>query len=252
MRSLPSRPYIPHKARQQVVIPRRKLEAEDKISIIIPVMNESRGIVKTLMDIQPIRQRGHEVILVDGGSSDDTIDLAEPLVDQVLYTGRGRAHQMNVGARHAWGNSFLFLHADTIIPENADELILEALAKRSWGFFMLRLDSYHPLLRLVALMINLRSRLSRIATGDQAMFMSRSCYEQLDGFAEIPLMEDVDMSKRLKQGGQRPFVITEKLITSARRWQQQGIIRTIFLMWHLRWSFWHGVSPDVLVKRYYH
>lgn len=251
MRSLPSRPYIPHKARQQVVIPRKNLPATDKISIIIPTLNESRVIIKTLMNIQPLRQHGHEVILVDGGSNDDTVSLAEHLVDQVITTSSGRAHQMNTGARHAWGNTFLFLHADSLLPDKADELITLALKQRCWGFFKVRLDSRHPLIKTVAVMMNLRSRISAIATGDQAIFIRRNCFEAVAGFAKIPLMEDIQLCKHLKQVGYGPSVIAEQVISSARRWQQKGIVRTILLMWQLRWAYWRGTPAEELVKRYY-
>lgn len=251
MRVLPSRPYIPRKAHEQVVIPRRQISADEKISIIIPVLNESGIIVKTLMGLQPLRQHGHEVIIVDAGSKDDTVALSQSLVDQVLESSKGRAHQMNVGARHAWGNNFLFLHADTMLPDDAAELIMLALQQRQWGFFRVRLDSRNPLLRLVASMMNLRSRMSKIATGDQAIFMRRQCFESIGGFTEIPLMEDIEVCKRLKHAKYSPAVIHDKLITSARRWRQQGIVKTIFLMWRLRWAYWRGVAAEQLVQRYY-
>ncbi len=251
MRVLPSRPFIPRKRNEQVVIPRYQLPPAEMLSFIIPTLNETRVITKTLMALQPLRQQGHEVILVDAGSEDDTVDLARPLVDQILESQPGRARQMNVGAAHAWGDTFLFLHADTLLPEDANSLVAQALKKRPWGFFCVKLDSAHPLIKLVALMMNLRSCLSGIGTGDQALFMSREVFEAEGGFAAIPLMEDVELSKRFKRRVSRPAIIRRRLTTSARRWQHQGIFNTIFLMWRLRWAYALGARPEELVKRYY-
>jgi len=244
-----SRPYPPRKIRQPE-LQTRYLESEQQLSVIIPTLNESAQITRTLMALQPLRQGGHEVILVDGGSQDDTLALAEGLVDQVLLSEPGRSRQMNMGARHAWGETLLFLHADTLIPYDLIPQISSALAEHPWGFFRLRMSGRHPLIRLVAALINLRSCLSGIATGDQAIFVTRALFKAIGGYAPIPLMEDVELSKRLKQKG-RPACIRSPVTTSSRRWESQGIIKTILLMWRLRWAYYRGADPEQLVKRYY-
>jgi len=244
-----SRPYPPRKIRQPE-LQSRYLEPQQQLSVIIPTLNESAQITRTLMALQPLRQGGHEVILVDGGSQDDTLALAEGLVDQVLLSEPGRARQMNLGARHAWGETLLFLHADTLIPYDLIAQISNALAEHPWGFFRLRLSGHQPLIRLVAALINLRSCLSGIATGDQAIFVTRALFREIGAYAPIPLMEDVELCKRLKQKG-RPACIRSPVTTSSRRWESQGIIKTILLMWRLRWAYYRGADPEQLVKRYY-
>ena len=244
-----SRPYPPRKIRQPE-LQSRYLEPRQQLSVIIPTLNESSQIVRTLMALQPLRQGGHEVILVDGGSRDDTPALAEGLVDQVLFSEPGRARQMNLGARHAWGDTLLFLHADTLIPFDLIAQISQALAEHQWGFFHVRMSGHHPMLRLVAGLMNLRSCLSGIGTGDQAIFITRSLFEQVGGFAPIPLMEDLEFCKRLRRKG-RPACIRSPVTTSSRRWESQGLIRTVLLMWRLRWAYSRGADPEQLAKRYY-
>jgi rSAM/selenodomain-associated transferase 2 len=244
-----SRPYLPRKVRQPE-LQTRYLEAEQQLSVIIPTLNESSRITRTLMALQPLRQGGHEVILVDGGSRDGTLDLTEDLVDQVLSSAPGRARQMNLGARHAWGDTLLFLHADTLIPYDLIPQISRALAKRPWGFFHVRMSGRHSLLRLVAGLMNLRSCLSGIGTGDQCLFIRRSLFQEVGGFSDIPLMEDIELCKRLKSRS-RPVCIRSPVITSSRRWEENGILKTIWLMWRLRWAYFRGADPAELVKRYY-
>ena len=244
-----SRPYIRRKIRQPDLLS-RYLDAEQQLSVIIPTLNESRTITMTLIALQPLRRGGHEVILVDGGSSDDTVALAEGLVDQILYSEKGRAKQMNIGVRHCWGDTLLFLHADTLLPDDAIPRISKALSSHKWGRFDLRLSGRNYLLRIIERMINWRSCLSGIATGDQAIFLSKSLFLQIGAYAEIPLMEDIEISKRLKSHG-RPACVHSPVLTSSRRWEQNGIIKTVLLMWRLRWAYYRGVSAEQLVREYY-
>lgn len=201
--------------------------------------------------LQPLRQRGHEVILVDGGSTDQTIAIAQAQTDKVISAPRGRALQMRAGAAAAKGSVFWFLHADSGIPESADQLILEALENSSaqWGRFDIALSDRHPLLLCVAFMMNLRSSLTSIATGDQGIFVSRSLYDRSGGIPSIPLMEDIAFSRTLKAHS-RPACVSERLTTSARRWNRHGITRTIVTMWGLRLAYYCGVSPQRLEKYY--
>ena len=217
-----------------------------RLSIIVPVLNEAATIREALEALAPLRARGHEVIVVDGGSDDGSASLAQPACDQLLVTPRGRALQMNSGALVASGDALLFLHADTRLPEGADALILAALAHASWGRFDVRIASPHPLLMLVACAMNLRSRLTGIATGDQAMFVRR---EAFCGFPELPLMEDIALSRRLKRRG-RPACLRARVTTSARRWEARGVLRTILLMWRLRLLYALGARPQRLARDY--
>jgi len=217
------------------------LDARLKLSVVVPVLNEASGMRDALQALAPLRARGHEVIVVDGGSSDSTADIAAGLCDRVLSAPRGRAAQMNAGARAANGDMLLFLHADTRLP--ADFTIPDSAV---WGRFDVRIDGRHPLLKVVACAMNLRSRLTGIATGDQAMFVRRAVFP---GFPEIPLMEDVALSKVLKQRG-RPTCLHEKVTTSGRRWDERGVLRTILLMWRLRLLYFLGARPEDLARRY--
>ncbi len=219
------------------------------LSIIIPTLNEQTVIIKTLQTLQPLRQAGHEVIVVDGGSTDNTRTLAAPLADNVLLHKCGRARQMNFGAQFAQHDILLFLHADTHLPARADSLIINGLAKRKWGRFNVRLSGRAWLLRVAGHLINWRTCLTGIATGDQAIFMQRSLYTQAQGFPDIPLMEDIALSRQLKRFS-RPYSIQTPVITSSRRWEQHGIVRTILLMWGLRLAYALGVNPQTL-KKYY-
>jgi rSAM/selenodomain-associated transferase 2 len=225
-----------------------------KFSIIIPVLNEQTVIVDTLQPLQALRQAGHELIIVDAGSTDNTPELAAPLADYVLQqTKRGRARQMNTGAKFAHNDILLFLHADTHLPSQAELLIINGLAKtgRQWGRFDVRLSGQAKLLRLVERLMNWRSRLTGIATGDQAIFIQKSLYNKVQGFPEIPLMEDISLSKKLKRISPPLCIRSKTVITSSRRWEENGIIRTILLMWGLRLAYALGVSPETL-KKYYH
>ncbi|MCW8829760.1 MAG: TIGR04283 family arsenosugar biosynthesis glycosyltransferase [Gammaproteobacteria bacterium] len=220
-----------------------------RLSIIIPALNEARHIRETLLALQPLRRRGHEVIVVDGGSHDETASLARPLADVVLASPPGRAVQMAAGAEHASHTVLWFLHADTLVPPQADRAIVDALQRSEWGRFDIVLSGHHPMLRVVERLINLRSRLSGIATGDQGIFVTRELFQHIGGMPQQPLMEDVALSRRLKRIG-RPACLSQRLLTSSRRWEQHGIVRTILLMWWLRAAYAAGVSPQRLARWY--
>ncbi len=220
-----------------------------RLSIIVPVLNEAPDIVAALDALQPLRARGHEVVVVDGGSTDGTGALAQPLSDRVLTAPRGRAAQMNAGAAASRGDALLFLHADTRLPEGADALVAVALAHRRWGRFDVRIDSAHPLLAVVGAVMNLRSRLTGIATGDQALFVTRAAFDDAGGFPAIALMEDLAFSSTLRRGG-RPACLTAKVVTSGRRWERNGVVPTILLMWRLRLWYFFGADPRRLARIY--
>ncbi|KAA5601854.1 TIGR04283 family arsenosugar biosynthesis glycosyltransferase [Blastochloris sulfoviridis] len=222
-----------------------------RLSIIVPVLNEAAGIAAALARLAPLLDRGAELIVVDGGSDDDTVARARPLASHVIGAPRGRGAQMHRGAEIARGDVLLFLHADTVLPEAADRLVLDGLARsgRAWGRFDVAIAGRHPLLAAVARMMNLRSRLTGIATGDQAMFATRAAYDSAGGFADIALMEDIALSRRLRRLGP-PLCLRARALTSGRRWERGGVVRTIVLMWALRFLFWCGVSPDRLARWY--
>jgi rSAM/selenodomain-associated transferase 2 len=222
-----------------------------RLSIVIPCLNEAGVIGSLLQLLQPLRTQGHEVILVDGGSSDGTPAVAGPLVDCLLLSEAGRGRQMNRGAQVATREILWFLHADSLLPPGATQAVLEGLGQsgQAWGRFDVRFAGSHPLLRLVAFMMNWRSRLSGIATGDQGVFVAREAFVRVGGFPEIPLMEDVALSRALKRVS-RPLCLRLPLVTSSRRWESRGILRTIVLMWWLRLAFALGVSPQRLARMY--
>ena len=221
------------------------------LSIVVPVLDEAAGIADTLRDLAGLRSRGAEVIVADGGSRDGTPDLAAPFADRVIESPRGRALQMNAGARAARGGILLFLHADTRLPAGAIEAIVSGLERtgRAWGRFDVDITGRGAMLRVVACSMNARSRFSGIATGDQAMFVRRDAFEAAGGFPAIPLMEDVALSKILKQRSP-PLCLRERAATSGRRWERHGILRTIVLMWRLRLAYALGADPRRLARRY--
>ena len=222
-----------------------------RISIIVPVLNEGEAIGAALEALAPLRVRGHELIVVDGGSTDGTQELARGRADRVLAAPRGRASQMNAGARVASGEALLFLHADTRLPEGADRAIAARFTHAGcvWGRFDVRIDGSSPLLPAVAWFMNLRSRLTGIATGDQAMFARREAFARAGGFPPLALMEDIAMSARLKRLSP-PLCLRDLVTTSGRRWARRGVLRTILLMWWLRLRFFFGAAPSELVRRY--
>jgi rSAM/selenodomain-associated transferase 2 len=218
----------------------------ERLTVVVPALNEAAGIACCLEALAPLRARGHEVIVVDGGSTDGTAGLAAPLADRVIAAPRGRAAQMNAGAAAAHGDALLFLHADTRLPPQADRLVAEALAAHAWGRFDVAIDSDDPRLAVIAFFINRRSRVSGIATGDQAIFVRRDAFP---GFAPIALMEDVAFSRTMKRVS-TPACLAARVVTSARRWERHGIARTVLLMWRLRLAYWRGADPDELARRY--
>jgi rSAM/selenodomain-associated transferase 2 len=228
-----------------------------QLSIVIPALDEAAIIATTLQSLGPLRARGAEVIVVDGGSRDGTAALARPLADRVITGPRNRGAALNVGAALGTGEAYVFLHADTTLPDDADRLIAGALSRRAcdsasdqaWGRFDLRIAGRHPLLALIARMINWRSRLTGIATGDQAIFVSREAFVSVGGFPELPLMEDIALSRNLKRRS-RPFCIATPVVTSGRRWDYHGVWRTILLMWRLRLAYYFGVAPARLALSY--
>ncbi len=223
------------------------------LSIIIPTRNEALGIVGALTQLQPLRRRGVEIIVVDAMSEDDTATLARPLADKVVASKiKSRAHQQNAGALAARGDVYLFLHADTSLPEHADRLVAQALASPAylWGHFAAQLDSTKPLLRITGWMMNARSRFTHIATGDQAIFVRSEVFHAVGGFPMLMLMEDVMLSKLLRARA-RPTLIAAAVRTSARRWETQGVCRTILLMWWLRLAFFIGIPAAQLERQYY-
>lgn len=226
-------------------------QSPKRLSIIVPCLDEAGEIGRALEALGPLRARGHEVIVVDGGSTDATVTIAEGGAERVLRAPRGRAFQMNAGAAAATGDVLLFLHADTQLPRDADRLILEGLAhtRRRWGRFDVHIRGTHPALPVVAGAMNLRSRLSGIATGDQAIFVERDVFAAMGGYPPIALMEDIALSARLKAAGP-PLCIRSRVSTSGRRWEKYGVLRTIVLMWRLRLAYALGASPDALAADY--
>jgi rSAM/selenodomain-associated transferase 2 len=221
------------------------------LSIIIPVLNEADGISSVLTELAPLRARGAEVIVVDGGSSDDTVALAAPLADRVISGPRGRATQMNAGAALASGDVLLFLHADTRLPFDADSLILNGIAQSqcAWGRFNVAIEGHHPLLPVIAAAMNARSRVTGIATGDQAMFVTWDAFAAAEGFPDVALMEDIEFARQLKRIS-APLALRARVTTSGRRWERRGVVRTILLMWRLRLAYFFGALPDELARRY--
>jgi rSAM/selenodomain-associated transferase 2 len=198
-----------------------------------------------------MRGRGAEVIVVDGGSSDNTVAVAHTHADLVTTAERGRARQMNAGAAMARGDVLFFVHADSHVPERADQLVLDSLSAnhRDWGRFDVAIRGSHPLFGAIAATMNARSRWTGIATGDQGIFVTRKAFEQLGGFPDIALMEDVALATALKRLS-APVCLHERVSTSGRRWLRHGLVRTIFLMWRLRLAYWLGADPNALASYY--
>ena len=221
------------------------------ISIVIPSLNEAAIVESRLAALQRLRRQGHRLYLVDGGSTDGTADIARGLVDSVESSPPGRAIQMNRGASAAQDAVLWFLHLDSDVPPGATETVLEAaLQGPGWGRFDIRLEGRAPMFRVIERMMNLRSRLTGVATGDQGIFVRRDLFEAVGGFPEIPLMEDIALSKRLRRKA-HPACVPLKLATSSRRWERDGILRTVFFMWFLRAAYQLGVDPAILARVYY-
>ncbi len=221
--------------------------------IVVPVLDEAATLASRLAALAPLRARGARVVVVDGGSRDGSAELARAHADHVLGAPRGRAAQMNAGAAAAGAardDVLLFLHADTHLPPDADRLIESALAgRRCWGRFDVRIDAGRWPFRVIETLMNLRSRLTGIATGDQAMFMRARVFDTVGGFPEIALMEDIALSRRLRRIGP-PVCLRVSVTTSARRWQRFGLWRTVWLMWRLRAAYFFGADPERLARAY--
>jgi rSAM/selenodomain-associated transferase 2 len=225
--------------------------AMSKLSIIVPVLNEGESITDALDALADLRALGVEVIVVDGGSRDATLLRARTRADRVISAPRGRALQMNAGAEKACGDVLLFLHADTRLPADADHIVLNGLARsgRAWGRFDVKIDGDSPLLVAVAWLMNIRSRLTGIATGDQAIFARCDAFRSIGGFPAIALMEDIALSKRLKRVS-RPLCLRACAVTSGRRWDKNGVVSTVLLMWRLRLAYFLGADPKALARQY--
>ena len=220
------------------------------LCIVVPVLDEAASLRARLKALDAFRRRGARVVVVDGGSGDDTLTIAREHADLALLAPRGRASQMNAGAAACPADVLLFLHADTVLPDNADALVRRAtLGPFAWGRFDVRIDSPRAALRMVSAMMNLRSRWTGIATGDQALFVRHDLFRQIGGFPDLPLMEDIAMSRALKRHGP-PACLKDRVTTSARRWERHGVWRTIVLMWHLRAAYFLGADPRQLAIRY--
>jgi rSAM/selenodomain-associated transferase 2 len=241
---------IPSRGMSKFFAPSENARGCAALCIVVPVLDEAATLGACLRALQPLRARGAWVVVVDGGSVDATPDIARGHADRVLQAPRGRAAQMNAGAAACVAECYLFLHADTTLPDGADQRVLNAVrAGASWGRFDVRINSPLRSLRLVETLINLRSRLSGIATGDLAMFVRSDVFAACGGFADIALMEDIELSTRLKALA-RPLCLKERVLTSGRRWEQHGVWRTITLMWRLRGAYFLGADPNQLAQRY--
>lgn len=223
-----------------------------KLSILIPALNEKTNLATLLPLLQPARRAGHQIVVCDGGSTDRTLETAAPYADVTLSAARGRALQMNAAARHATGEVLMFLHADTRPPPDFANAVCDAIrvTGQHWGRFDVHLESGRTMLKVVEGMMNLRSRWTGIATGDQALFVTRELFQRAGGFPEIALMEDIALSKVLKRYG-RPICLRSQVVTSSRRWEERGVWRTILSMWRLRLAYWSGADPAKLAALYY-
>ncbi len=222
------------------------------LSIVIPTLNEARNLPGLLRALAPARARGAEVLVVDGGSDDDTVALAEAAAVTVLRAEGGRGPQLTRGADAATGAVLWFLHADSTVESVSDLHLLSGLAEsgRRWGFFSVRLLGDHPALRVIERMMNWRSRLTGIGTGDQGLFVQRAALEAVGGVPPLPLMEDVALATALRDGQGPPLCLRKRLRTDGRRWLSHGVLRTVWLMWRLRWAYARGADPAVLARRY--
>ena len=221
-----------------------------QVSIVVPVLNEADSIRSALARLSVLREAGAEVVIVDGGSTDDTLANVRDLCDQLISAPRGRGSQMNAGANRASGVVLIFLHADTILPLGALDAVKQAIDRGAvWGRFDVAIDGASRWFPLISFMMNVRSRWTGIATGDQAIFVARQAFLESGGFPDIPLMEDVSFCSSMRSRS-RPACLSDKVITSGRRWEKNGVLRTILMMWWLRLRFFLGASPDKLALEY--
>ena len=229
-----------------------KAPSQPELTVVMPVLNEAHHLEAYLLHLALCTDRHLiELIIVDGGSEDETPSIGKKFADKFVVSDAGRAHQMNSGAQFARAERLLFLHADTKLPMNALALVQAALEEKSWGFFTVTLEPSKPLLRMIEGNMNRRSRFTKVATGDQCLFTTTEHFRAIGGFPAIPLMEDVAMSKTLRRQCGNPMVIQEPVETSSRRWVKRGVIRTMVLMWLLRLQYFLGVSPKLLHRIYY-
>lgn len=225
------------------------------ISVIIPTYNEESTLSATINSVRQSASAADnfQIIVTDGGSTDKTIEIAKNERCQIVNSKKGRGNQLNAGAQAADGNILLFLHADTYLPDSFDVLVKNAINSNAgfynWGRFNIKLSGNHIFFRLIETMISLRSRVTGIATGDQAIFLERKLFEKISGYKDIPLMEDIELTKRLRRIS-APICLSNTVITSSRRWENDGIVRTILLMWLLRGLYFIGVNPTTLQKYY--
>lgn len=222
-----------------------------RLSIIVPVLDEAAIVEHALARLAPLRNRGCELIVADGGSRDSTAELAAPYADRVVIARRGRAAQMNAGAAVADGKVLLFLHIDSVLPQNAEGLILSALDDTTcnWGRFDIAIDGRHALLPLIAWFMNRRSRLTGICTGDQGIFVRSETFAACGGFPLIDLMEDITLSRTLKRSSP-PVCLRQRIVASGRRWERRGLLRTMLMMWRLRLAYFFGADPRRLAAVY--
>lgn len=222
-----------------------------QLSIVVPVLNEAAQMPDLLAHLKALKEQGADVVIVDGGSADDSAALARAEGFNVIVASRGRATQMNAGAAATIGELLLFLHADSRLPDDGLEQLrgLGSSLTEYWGRFDVRIDGRSRMLSVIAAMMNLRSRLSGIATGDQGIFITRGLFERVGGFPAQPLMEDIEISGRLRRM-QAPVCLKGPMQTSGRRWESRGVWRTILLMWRLRLAYWWGSAPEALARRY--
>lgn len=222
-----------------------------KLSIIIPTLNEATIIESSLQALCPLQQQGHEVIVVDGKSEDNTCAIAENFADKVITSKPGRSFQMNAGVNHASGDILVFLHADTRLPDNADTLIINGLASHKffWGRFDIRLTGENILYRCIETLMNWRSKFTGIATGDQVIFIDKLSFKRVGGYPQLDLMEDIALCKKLQRISP-PLCLTDQALTSTRRWEKNGILKTILLMWWLRLGYFFGRNPKHLMQDY--
>jgi rSAM/selenodomain-associated transferase 2 len=219
------------------------------LSIIIPVLNEADSVADFLGQLSPWREFA-EIIVVDGGSSDATVRMARAHCDQLIITGAGRARQMNAGAAHTQADYLLFLHCDTELACPPQAFFDQLAGTVPWGFFRVRLSGADYRLRIIEWFMNFRSRHTRIATGDQAIFVAGPVWLEMGGYADIPLMEDIELCSRLRRVA-APHIVSPPVVTSSRRWERHGILTTVLTMWRLRLAFWLGVAPERLARSYY-
>lgn len=221
------------------------------LAVIVPVLNEAGELPGLITRLQALVRAGCEVVVVDGGSRDGSAEALTAAGLRVIHRTGGRGPQLQAGAEAAHADQLLFLHADTVLPEQAVPLVQAALAGGSlrWGRFDVAISGRHPMLRVVACLINQRSRLTGIATGDQALFMTRAALTAAGGFPAQPLLEDVEISTRLRTLT-RPVCLRARVLTSGRRWERRGVWSTIWLMWRLRWLYWRGMPATTLAELY--